>query len=235
MCTVLFLPAESKVTLVSCRDEDPGRPSAAVPSTFEENNTQLMYPKDGAAGGTWMGVNEYGYIIILLNGAFENHVKEPFYRKSRGLLVKELLATPYPTAYWYSMQLHQIEPFTLIIWANGSLHQLVWDGSNQHHFELDPQQPHIWSSATLYNEAAQQQRKDWFQQGLLNHSLNDSTQILSFLTSHNDEENGFVMKRNAQLSTLSISIVEQINGVTTFAYHDMKTNNVSIQSLPTSN
>lgn len=235
MCTVIFLPSATKVTFVSCRDEDPGRPAAAAPGTFLENNTKLVYPKDAAAGGTWIGVNEYGHVLVLLNGAFDNHVRETPYLKSRGLIVKELLGSQYPIAYWYRMPLQQIEPFTLIIWANKTLYQLVWDGTSQHHFEHDSQLPHIWSSATLYDDEARDQRRNWFQYGINHHLLSDAKQIYSFLQSHNDEQIGFVMNRQSNLATLSISIIEQEKDTTVFNYFDLGNNSTAVESLKTLN
>lgn len=231
MCTVMFLPATTKVTLVSCRDEDPHRPAAAAPAMFVENNTKLLYPKDGAAGGTWIGVNEYGHVLVLLNGAFDNHVRQTFYLKSRGLIVKELMTSQYPIKYWNSMPLKQIEPFTLIIWANESLHQLVWDGSSKHRFEHDSQRPHIWSSATLYDDVAKHQRRNWFHYGINHHLLSDAVEIHSFLQSHNDKQIGFVMNRQRNLATLSISIIEQEKDVTTFNYLDLFNALTAVESI----
>lgn len=234
MCTVMFIPTATKLTLVSCRDEDPSRPSAAMPATFVENNIKLLYPKDGAAGGTWIGVNEYGHIIVLLNGAFEKHVKERAYRKSRGLLVKEMLATTEPVMFWQHLNLVGIEPFSLVVWENDSLNELVWDGHHKHHFTHDSSQPHIWSSATLYDEVAKDQRRKWFQEGISQQLLTDTLQIHSFLQAQHDPKIGFVMNRHSKMATLSISIIEQEKEGSIYNYLDLTNARSAVQSLSTS-
>lgn len=233
MCTVMFLPSATKITLVSCRDEDPGRPAASAPSIFEENDTKLMYPKDAAAGGTWVGANECGHALVLLNGAFENHVKEKQYRKSRGLIVKEMLSITHPLAYWHQLDLMQIEPFTIIVLENENLNELVWDGNNKHQLLHDTSQAHIWSSATLYDDVAKEKRRNWFQQGISNHLLSDTVQIHSFLQAHDNTQIGFVMNRQNNLATLSISIIEQQKEVITFNYLDLRNASNVVTSLST--
>ncbi len=231
MCTVMFLPKDDKVIMVSCRDEDPRRPITEAPEVFVNNGLGMIYPQDGGAGGTWIGINEHGHVLILLNGAFEKHAREMNYRKSRGLIVKEMLSAQYPVSYWNELLLYQIEPFTLVIWAWASLHELVWDGHHKHHVVHDPQQPHIWSSATLYDTAAKAQRKQWFTDGLTHGLLNHPNDVLSFLQAHRDAENGFVMNRHPHLATLSIGIVEQKQNRLRFNYLDVGSNILSTQTL----
>ena len=233
MCTVMFLPSATKFTMVSCRDEDTGRPAASAPAISIEKDTKLIYPKDAAAGGTWAGANECGHVLVLLNGAFENHVKEKKYRKSRGLIVKEMLSTTHPVSYWHQLDLIQIEPFTIIVFENEKLNELVWDGNNKHHFLHDTSQAHIWSSATLYDDEAKEKRRNWFQHGISNHLLTDTVQIHSFLQAHDNAQIGFVMNRQTNLATLSISIIEQQKEVITFNYLDLRNASNVVKRLST--
>ncbi|OYU68226.1 MAG: hypothetical protein CFE22_00675 [Cytophagaceae bacterium BCCC1] len=114
------------------------------------------------AGGTWIGLNEIGNVIILLNCGFENHKKEKYYQKNRGLLVSELLSSEMPVINWQLMDLAHIEPFTLIVWSEKLLFQLVWDGEKKYRNRLDSDLVHLFSSATLYNNAANAKREDEF-------------------------------------------------------------------------
>ena len=93
MCTVVFIPANKKIFFASVRDESPLREKAIVPIISTIGNVSFLSPKDPVAGGTWIGANDQGNIIILLNGGFENHQRKNCYRKSRGIIVSELLAT----------------------------------------------------------------------------------------------------------------------------------------------
>ena len=92
MCTVTFLPLPNQgFVLTSNRDVGYQREKALDPSTYEEEEVSLFYPKDGKAGGTWIGTSRNNRLICLLNGGFENHKRASSYPKSRGLIVKELL------------------------------------------------------------------------------------------------------------------------------------------------
>lgn len=165
MCTVSYLPlGDCDFILTSNRDVPYNREKATAPQTYLEDGVQLTYPKDGKAGGTWIGFSDKKRLICLLNGGFEYHTSLSFYRKSRGLIVTELLKVDDLQQTLKQIDLDAIEPFTLILveWQTDlQLSEFVWDGS-QKHLKFLPQTPHIWSSATLYDAAIRQLRKEWF-------------------------------------------------------------------------
>ena len=68
MCTVTYFPLKDIIILTSTRDEKPHRSAQEI---HTENG--VFYPKDAAKKGTWFIVSESRNVIILLNGAFENH------------------------------------------------------------------------------------------------------------------------------------------------------------------
>jgi len=90
MCTVSFIPLQNGFLLTSNRDEKSYRPTIS-PQVYTENEMKLLYPKDEKAGGTWIVARNDGTSIILLNGAFINHIKLTNYRKSRGQFYWKLL------------------------------------------------------------------------------------------------------------------------------------------------
>ena len=164
MCTVVFIPGKDQYYFASLRDEDTERPEATPPELYTGENLQFLAPKDGLAGGTWLGINEIQHVIILLNGAFEKHTPNNHYLKSRGLIVSELLVAETPVNDWHVMDLSEIEPFTLVVWSGGNLYQLVWNGEQKKQILLNANTSHIWSSSTLYNTEAKAQREKLFQQ-----------------------------------------------------------------------
>jgi uncharacterized protein with NRDE domain len=90
MCTVVYIPNNNGTSyFASLRDESPLRPKASIPKINDENEIKFLSPVDAYAGGTWIGVNDYNNVIILLNGAFENHKRRSFYRKSTKILQKD--------------------------------------------------------------------------------------------------------------------------------------------------
>ena len=140
MCTVSFLPLENNdFILTSNRDETPLRKTIA-PDFYTENNAALLYPKDAFAGGTWIGISNQKRVICLLNGAFEKHQRKEFYRKSRGIIVTELLAVEDAVSEIQQTNFIDIEPFTLVLidFKNElKIFELVWDGQNKHFQQLE--------------------------------------------------------------------------------------------------
>ena len=67
MCTVTFIPEAGDIYLTSNRDERPGRAPALFPSRSGSNGGQLLFPKDGEAGGSWIALKRSGDAAVLLS------------------------------------------------------------------------------------------------------------------------------------------------------------------------
>ena len=202
MCTVIYSPTSSGWLISSLRDEDPKR----LRATFEPEgfkNGLFTGPIDPKGGGSWFLVNKNGTAIVLLNGGIENHVQQNNYRKSRGLIVRELIQEESPVTAWETTDLHQIEPFTLVIVADGILWEAVWDGSEKHLSKPDSFKAHIWSSSTLYDANAKAYRKAHFQSWCHKLHASDDAQLMDCYKSLEDKTNGFLINRNEQIKTLS--------------------------------
>lgn len=221
MCTVIYLPTNEGAVFSSCRDEDPARAAAIAPQLIKGNAGWMLYPTDAAANGTWVGVHEKGHVVILLNGAFKNHGRNSNYKKSRGGIVIEILDSINPLRSWNLIDLQFIEPFTLVCWYQQQLYEWVWDGNDKHKTKLESGKPFIWSSSTLYDEEVKQFRSSWFNEAIKKNKLNTAEELLHFLKIHNDATNGFVMKRNEKIQTLSISLIQQFPVFFNFNYHDL--------------
>jgi len=166
MCTVTLIPTatfDKGFVLTSNRDEAAGR-EAIAPQFYTENSVKMLYPKDKEAGGTWIGISERKRLICLLNGEFENHIKNNAYRLSRGVVVKDLLAAENIDEAILDYDLDQIEPFTIILvdWKERlRFVELVWDGKQKHIKDLELKS-HLWSSSPLYTKEMKKQRAQWF-------------------------------------------------------------------------
>lgn len=222
MCTVIYIPTEHGPIFSSCRDEDPGRAVAYPPGIKNGKSGLLVYPTDAAARGTWIGVHSKGHLLVLLNGAFKNHEKKPRYKKSRGLIMTELLDTNDPLESWKKPDLQNIEPFTIVLWQQGDLYELVWDGFEKFQKPIPVRQPALWSSATLYPEHVQEKRRNWLKETWKIKPLQTAREVLDFLQAHHDAEDGFVMSRSKKIQTLSISLVQLHPDQSTFEYHDLR-------------
>ncbi|MGN6490594.1 MAG: NRDE family protein [Agriterribacter sp.] len=233
MCTVTFIPNGDHFFITSNRDEHNTRKPALAPARYHTNGTEMLYPQDGTAKGSWITVKANGDAAVLLNGAFIKHIPAPSYRLSRGLIFLELAKAASPLGRFNNIALNGIEPFTIILFENKQLYECRWDGNEKHQKELDASKPHIWSSVTLYNEHVTRERKQWFEDFLRQEQMVSQESIVRFhrFTGGNDPANNLVMNRNGKLSTVSITSVA-INGKdAVMQYVDIAGNTEHLQTI----
>lgn len=212
MCTVTFLPLKNNdFILVSSRDVPFSREESLEPKKYSEEGVDLFYPKDGKAGGTWIGTSSKKRLICLLNGGFKNHQQEQSYLKSRGIIVKDLLKVDDISEACKEIDLNGVEPFTMVIieWDfNLFLFEFVWDGVSKH-LRIMPQEAHIWSSSTLYTEEMKKMRENWFSDWK-NKKIIVKESIIEF---HHQggigEPNVDVLMKREQVGTVSITSVSK--------------------------
>jgi hypothetical protein len=229
MCTITFIPkTNNDFILTSNRDEAPGR-ETFPPEIYEEDSVKLLYPKDAVAGGTWIGASNKKRIVCLMNGGFVAHKREAFYRKSRGLVVKDLLKTANLKKEIESYDFSGIEPFTavLIEWeAEIQLFQLVWDGE-MYHFSEEPLAPQIWSSSPLYPENLKKKREQWFSAFLMETIKPSKEELLQFhkTAGEGDLNSNLIMDRGF-IKTKSITQISKKEDVIEMRYEDLQTGKI---------
>lgn len=223
MCTVSFVNHNGVITITSNRDEKVIRPEAIAPKNYCHNGKNIMYPKDSKAGGTWFAVDKNGTVLVLLNGGTEKHRISFSYRKSRGLIVLDMISSLSPKDFWSEINLEDIEPFTLVLYQNGELYELVWDGLVKIKTLLEASKNHIWSSVTLYPPEIRKKRSDWFFEFMKGKDIICASDLIDFHTNtqNDDSENGLVINRENVLKTLSITqvVIRQNKG--TMKYYDL--------------
>ena len=225
MCTVSFINNKKQIIITSNRDEATIRPSALPPKNYIKNGKNIIFPKDEKAGGTWFAVDTVGTILVLLNGGLEKHKVQLPYRKSRGLIVLDMISQESPKDFWKDLDLDNIEPFTLVLYQKKMLYELIWDGTAKRDRVLDAAKNHIWSSVTLYPEAIRKERIYWFDYFLTKKKKPAPIDMMKFhrYTEVENDENGLIINRNNELKTLSITqaVIEKNKGV--IEYHDLQT------------
>ena len=233
MCTVTYIPNNDSFFLTSNRDEKKGRLKAEAPQWYKFASGNLLFPKDGNAGGTWMALHENGNAMVLLNGGFVNHHYNPPYRKSRGIIFLDVFDHPHPVVAFEQIHLHKIEPFTLVIRQGGQLFETRWDGQEKTINEIDPLLPHIWSSVTLYNNEVIEKRKSWFELFLKEYASIGSKEILHFhrFAGDGDEQNDVLMNRSNELFTVSITQLHRQKELSNMHYHDLVSDQISTQEF----
>jgi len=207
MCTVSFVRASDSVIITSNRDEHIQRKNAAAPALHEVEHKKIIFPKDAKAGGTWFAAADSGTVAVLLNGAFVKHIASPPYRRSRGLIVLDIIADHDPLLFFTGkLDLEKIEPFTLVLFQSGELHELRWDGNNKYERLLDAAGNYIWSSATLYTDNVIGMREDLFDRFIQSGQDITAPVVQQFHSGNGgDEENGFVINRQTGMKTFSIT------------------------------
>jgi hypothetical protein len=234
MCTVTYVPTKNGFELTSSRDEHVSRGIADPPAIYRSGKHKLMYPKDPDKKGSWFAAKDNGDIAVLLNGAFVKHGKRQSYLKSRGLVLIDIIKSDRPEEFYKTAILSDIEPFTLILYSSGDLFECRWDGGKKHFVRLDNQQSHIWSSATLYDKRAADQRKDWFYRWLGNNGLNPISNMTDFHINGGagDPENGLIINRGGIMRTMSITNIKSTGESLIMSYIDLKKDKLSTQELP---
>jgi hypothetical protein len=235
MCTVTFVPVnKTDFILTTNRDESPNRISLA-PDHYAIKNTNVLFPKDKNAGGTWIGASEKNRVLCILNGGFSFHERLKQYRMSRGIIVKELLVCDNLQEAILNLDLNDIEPFTLVIvdW-NDSLKclELVWDGEKKHFLNLGLE-PKIWSSSTLYSEKMKDERKSWFDDYRSENEL--SSQALGDFHRSAGNENldyGVIMDRGF-VKTTSITQVIKRNNIVQMTFDDLNNKTTYSKTITT--
>jgi hypothetical protein len=215
MCTVTFIPHTTGFHLTSNRDERSGRGQAIPPTEYPIGATKLLFPRDTDKMGTWIAAKSNGDLAVLLNGAFVKHEARTHYPISRGLILINIIGAGYPAGHFREMDLHGIEPFTLVLWTQAQLYECRWDGQDKHMLSLDAGKPHIWSSATLYDGATAAKRQQRFRQWLQEEQAKNTPEILHF---HRD----LAIDRAGKIKTVSITNVRVTSKNMTMTYNDLK-------------
>jgi Transport and Golgi organisation 2 len=232
MCTVTFIPVKDKYFITSNRDEKKLRKPALPPKAYSHGDTTIIYPKDADAGGTWIAMHENGNAVVLLNGGFVAHITAPPYKKSRGIVLLEIISHTSPFVQFKQTDLSGIEPFTIVL-LNNNLYECRWDGKEKHSKQLDKTKPHIWSSVTLYDANVIQKREQWFREWLLKNPVPSMQDIIDFhlFAGDGDHHNDLRMNRNGIMLTLSATGMELNNEMGIMCYHDLQNNKRYKQEL----
>ena len=165
MCTIALLPGPAgHFILAGNRDELRTRARALPPSIQElPGGVRAIYPVDADAHGTWIGANEHGLALTLLNhyprqAAFTP--ADPAW--SRGQLVLSLLASPDLGALRHVLEelgprLPHVRPFRLVAATAHHATYIVWDGDALTTSDLTA--PELFVSSSFEEPRARATRK----------------------------------------------------------------------------
>ncbi len=127
--------------LATNRDESPRRGEALPPEELVVGGRRVLAPRDADQGGTWIGIDEHGACLCVLNGDRPAAAPAPDDATSRGLLVRELLADARPAAVERELERRaatgrlRVRPFKLVVIERGRggaaarWRRCEWDGA----------------------------------------------------------------------------------------------------------
>lgn len=177
MCTVTIIPTDAALDTSGCgafrlvcnRDEARSRPAAAPPVHVVRGARHALFPIDTHAGGTWVGVNDAGLALALLN-LNEPGAAPATFPASRGDIIPSLLsAASVSQALAGARQLTptRYAPFRLLICDGRSLACIIGRPTG-HQITRSPmpRQPVMFTSSGLGDHIVRTPRRelfhDWF-------------------------------------------------------------------------
>lgn len=137
MCTLTVVPLPgARLRLAFNRDERPTRPPALPPTRRRFGGRIAVSPLDPQSGGTWLGVNDAGLVLAVLNVTPPSppglSTPTPGHQPSRGLIIPALLDSETPAVALAELErafdLAQFAPFRLVLVGQGIVAEVRWDG-----------------------------------------------------------------------------------------------------------
>ena len=158
MCTVSFLPQARGFFLAMNRDERETRPQAVPPRRRNNGAHASLYPSE-ASGGTWIGLNDAGLVLALINWYAKPQRDSGL---SRGVVIPELLAAgdlKDVSAGLKNLPLARLNPFRLIAVSASErkIREWRWDGKSLTSKLFAWKRKHWFSSG--YDEALVNRRR----------------------------------------------------------------------------
>jgi hypothetical protein len=124
VCTVTVVPHSSGARIVCNRDERRSRPDAEAPVVRTGGGLQTVWPRDPESGGTWIGTNEAGLVLVLINRNPRGYAPAPAGKRSRGTIIPALVTLHDMRdvlARVRQLNGREFEPFTLLAYQRTRL------------------------------------------------------------------------------------------------------------------
>lgn len=126
MCTVTILNHGNARVITMNRDEQKTRNAELPPTYYGESD--VFAPRDGNAGGTWIGVNDRGIYACLLNSYVAKI--SPANPPSRGLVIPTILKSDEPFSCVETNDFSAYMPFRLILGDISQTFFYHWNGQH---------------------------------------------------------------------------------------------------------
>ena len=186
MCTVTFLARQNGYALGMNRDEQLTRVRALPPARTELNGHAVLFPSE-PGGGTWVGVNDTGAALALINWySVPARVSGPAI--SRGLVVRSALALNTASEVDDDLQMFSLgrtNPFRLLGVFPKEKHLIEWRWNLSRLERLEHSwKTNIWISSGLDESGAEKTRRETFQASLRNQPVPNLDWLRALHASH---------------------------------------------------
>ncbi|HXG68974.1 MAG TPA: NRDE family protein [Blastocatellia bacterium] len=223
MCTVSWLRRGDGYELLFNRDERHTRKPALAPRMKELRGARYIAPADGDFGGAWVGVNQFGLTLALLNRYDDSTLAPSGERVSRGLLLPGLLDSR-SCAEVYSrfarLGLPRYQPFTLVALAPAEpLFLARWTG-RECLMDADAETAMPLSSSSFDTQGVVESRRRLFGQMAARQGGVDADLLYAFHRSHEPARGPYsVCMHRDDAATVSFSWIQVAGGSIRFIYH----------------
>jgi hypothetical protein len=219
MCTATWVFNQKGYELFFNRDELLTRDQGEPPKKSILGGISILAPIDGDAGGTWIGVNEFGFAVCLLNYYSSKTSGGAGGYISRGLLLHSLLDCPNRETARdriAAIDLQTYRPFTILLFetATSSPFGIRWSGSGALEFDWAPSEPQ--SSSSFDTSKVVQGRVRLFHESF---EGTDSTAHQHYHRSHEPDSGPYsVCMHRDDAETQSLSHIEVTDRKIEFTY-----------------
>lgn len=223
MCTVSWLHRKDGYLLLCNRDERHTRKIASGPRLGVKRGVSFIAPVDGDHGGSWIGVNQFGLTLCLLDSYGAAHDAADRVFRSRGLLLTDLLDcrdSLQVIEHVSDIKLDPFQAFTMVIVSVGKPAALVcWNGSERR-TDLDAEARMPLTSSSLKDPNVVGLRRKLFCDMVVRRGQVDPELLDCFHRSHLPEQGPYsvCMHRN-DASSVSLSVVTVTPETVEFSYH----------------
>jgi hypothetical protein len=220
MCTLTILPTAHGFRLGFNRDESRTRPPALPPELRRFGPRQALLPIDPVSGGTWIGVNDAGLVLALMNVYSTGPITKTFPR-SRGVLIPALLACDkWEDARSFDQRLDDFAPFRLVFIRSGKRAAIRHEGKSLLVTKtITIKEPILYASSGLGDEYVLRPRRALFKEWFGNGDYSPQRQDTFHRHSWPDRPHLSVCMRRPEACTVSYTTIEVNQCQAVMTYH----------------
>src|SRR5262245_17886398 len=210
MCTVSIVANGNGFRLVSNRDERRDRAIALEPRVERLGSRAAIMPIDPIGGGSWIGVNDAGLAVAILN-RYGRTPPAARSSTSRGVIVRQALdcdSVGMAVTSVLAMDARQLQPFRLVLAQKARIALVSGDGRALTSGESMLEQPHMFTASSLGDLFVDAPRRRLFE--CLMHHVEDQLDGQRLFHRHQwvDKREISVLMERGDAATVSRTIVD---------------------------